>query len=155
MPFMGIYNASKAAIASMTDTLRLELSLHGIGVIDLKTGTVRSNFQDNLNKSGESKGPKLPTDSIFTPAREVVEDRMSGAHLVEAGVPADQFAKSVVAVILKNPQNPPAQLWKGASAWLVWFVRRFLPFTYMDGDMKKLGRMQEVKQLIEAARQKR
>ena len=46
-PFQGVYNASKAALASLTDTLRLELSPFDIDVVDLKTGVVKTQFFDN------------------------------------------------------------------------------------------------------------
>jgi 1-acylglycerone phosphate reductase len=44
VPLQGIYNASKAAAASLTKTLRLELEPFGIKVVDMKTGAVKSEF---------------------------------------------------------------------------------------------------------------
>jgi 1-acylglycerone phosphate reductase len=41
VPLQGIYNASKAAAASLTETLRLGLQPFGIKVVDMKTGAVR------------------------------------------------------------------------------------------------------------------
>ncbi|GJC84093.1 short-chain dehydrogenase cctT [Colletotrichum liriopes] len=48
MPWQVVYNSSKAAAASITAGMRLELAPFGIKVVDLKTGTVTSNFLDNL-----------------------------------------------------------------------------------------------------------
>ena len=46
VPWQGVYNASKAALSSLTDTSRLELEPFGIRVVDLKTGVVASKFFD-------------------------------------------------------------------------------------------------------------
>ncbi|MCJ1486682.1 hypothetical protein MMC06_006860 [Schaereria dolodes] len=72
-PMTGIYNMSKAAVANMTDTLRLELAPFNIKVVDLKTGLVKSNLLDN--KSGEI----LPEGSIYMPAKDAIEKSMSGS----------------------------------------------------------------------------
>ena len=63
VPFQGTYNASKAAMATFSDTQRLELAPFGVRVVDLKTGAVRSNINDGPK-------PKLPKDSIYAPAKE-------------------------------------------------------------------------------------
>ena len=55
IPFQGVYNASKAALASLTDTLRLELQGFNINLVDLKTGAVASEFFNNINKGHEGK----------------------------------------------------------------------------------------------------
>jgi 1-acylglycerone phosphate reductase len=44
MPFQGAYAASKAAAASLTENLRLELQPFGIKVINIVTGSVKSTF---------------------------------------------------------------------------------------------------------------
>ena len=40
----GVYNASKAAVAQFTDTMRSELAPFDVRVVDLKTGAVMSHF---------------------------------------------------------------------------------------------------------------
>ncbi len=63
MPWQGVYNASKAALASLTDTLRLELEVVGVNVVDLKTGAVKSGFFGNVaggDQSGQSFFPCPP-----------------------------------------------------------------------------------------------
>lgn len=43
----GTYSASKAAVSSLSDTLRVELAPFGVKVITLVTGTVQTHFFDN------------------------------------------------------------------------------------------------------------
>jgi len=75
LPFQGIYNASKAALAMLTETMRLELAAFGIAVIDLKTAGVHTNIIANNNVN--AKAGRLPAGFIYEPARKVVEEAMS------------------------------------------------------------------------------
>ena len=54
LPFMGAYNAARAAMASFTMTLQLELENSGIRVIDVQPGDIRTDFNDALIKNGRS-----------------------------------------------------------------------------------------------------
>lgn len=130
-PMQGIYNASKAAAAMLTDTLRIELAPFKVKVVDLRTGTVASNFYQNMPAP-----PALPKDSIYAPAREVVEKAMAGTRLPPA-ITAEDWAAQVVRDLLVA--KPPTHIWRGQSAWMAWFVRRFLPYTFSDGILAKMG----------------
>lgn len=149
VPFTGVYSASKAALANLTDTMRLEMGIFGVAFVDLKTGAVQSNFQKNL---GPGSKQELTDQSIFAPAREIVDDVMSGAHFAAVAIGADGYAKDVVKALLKNPKCPPVQLWKGKDAWLVWLGRTILPFTAFDRELKKMARMEEIKDVIDRNR---
>ncbi|RVX73116.1 hypothetical protein B0A52_02243 [Exophiala mesophila] len=151
MPFTGVYSASKAALASLTDTMRLEMGMFGIAFVDLKTGSVKSNFHRNMGPTGKQK---LSDESIFAPAREIINDVMSGTHFIEVAIEADDYAQDVVKALLKNPKCPPVQLWKGKDAWLVWLGRTILPFTAFDRELKKMARMREIKDLVDRHRNK-
>lgn len=131
LPMQGIYNSSKAAAAMLTDNLRLELAPFNIKVIDLRTGGVRSNFFQNLPAA-----PVLPSDSIYAPAREVVEKTMAGDNIPNV-VASQLWAEQVVRDLLSP--KPPTYIWRGHSAWMVWFVRRFLPHTFPDGMLSKMA----------------
>lgn len=140
----GIYNASKAALSALTDTLRLELAPFGIKVVDLKTGVVRSQFFSNL----PADSSRLPEGSIYMPARDVIEKFMGGEAFYESAIPADKWANQVVCALLAS--RPPVQVWKGANAWPVWFMRAFAPFTAMDGMIGKMGGLDELKKALAA-----
>ncbi|MGI8482052.1 MAG: SDR family NAD(P)-dependent oxidoreductase, partial [Chthoniobacterales bacterium] len=51
VPFMSAYNAAKAAMASFTMTLQLELRGSGIRIIDLQPGDIRTHFNDVVTKN--------------------------------------------------------------------------------------------------------
>jgi 1-acylglycerone phosphate reductase len=139
-PMAGIYNASKAAAAMLTDTLRLELAPFNIKVVDLKTGAVKTNFFSNLTGGAE---PVLPKDSIYMPAREAIEKSMRGEAVAGDMVSAKKWAEQVVADLLAP--KPPLRVWRGGNAWLIWFVRRFMPFNFIDGNLEKMGGLDVLK----------
>ena len=113
LPFQGVYNASKAALAMLSETMRLELAPFGIKVVDLKTAGVRTNIisNSNVNSNADSNTRQLPQGSIYAPAREVIEKPMSQEGLREIGMTPEQWANEVSALLLG--ESPPAQIWKG------------------------------------------
>jgi 1-acylglycerone phosphate reductase len=126
-PMSGIYNASKAATAMLTETLRLELAPFGLKVIDLKTGSVKSHVYEN-QANGER--PSLSAGSIYAVAKKSVEAAMTVDFLGPTMMEADVWANRVAREILRP--SPPPQIWKGTNASLVWFSKRFLWYTIMD-----------------------
>lgn len=140
-PMQGVYNASKAAIAMMTDTLRLELKPFNISVVDLKTGAVQSNLYAN-QPGGFQAG--LPTGSIYALASGAVEKAIRAEEIVSHGTDRKVWAEQVVSQLLAS--KPPVQVWKGTNSFGVWMARRFLPFTFLDSKMLKMGGLDVVKQ---------
>lgn len=111
IPFQAIYNSSKAALAMLSDSLRLELQPFGIAVVDLRTGVVKANLIKNLK---ESKQPSLPEGSIYEPAKEAVEKALRQEGFENQDMPAKKWANLVVQDLIKK--NPPSVIWKGKSA---------------------------------------
>ncbi|KAL3419168.1 short-chain dehydrogenase [Phlyctema vagabunda] len=132
LPFQGVYTASKAAVAMLSDTLRLELGVLGIRVVDLKTGLVRSNL---IRNQKEAKPPRLPGHSVYYPAREVVEKALSQDSFADGGMPTLDWATAVVGDLAKS--KPPPVIWRGEQAWVVRLIS-VLPFGMFDGILKKL-----------------
>jgi 1-acylglycerone phosphate reductase len=131
MPMQGIYNSSKAAAAMLTDNLRLELAPFKIKVVDLRTGAVRSNFFQNMPTR-----PVLPKGSIYTPAKEAIEKVMAGKK-VPSAITAQVWGEQVVRDVLSS--KPPTHVWRGQSAWMAWFLKRFMPHTFPDRVLSKMG----------------
>ena len=147
LPFQGVYNASKAALAMLSETMRLELAAFGIRVVDLKTAGVHTNIIANNNVN--TKAESLPIGSIYEPAREVVESAMSQDGLKGTGISADQWAKEVSALLLST--NPPKMIWKGESAMLA-RVATMLPSGPLEGMLKRMTKLDVVESIIKKTR---
>lgn len=111
IPFQATYNASKAAIAAFSDTMRLELEGFGVRVIDLKTSLVKSNMVTSVKKMN---GPKLPESSIFEPARELVETVLRGDPFMGGGQDQVEWADAVLKELLKD--DPPLVIYTGENS---------------------------------------
>lgn len=138
MPFSGAYNASKAAAASLTEVLRLELEPFNIKVINLMTGSVRSTFHDNAPTA------TLPPTSLYNVAKETVEKAMSGANAANGSDP-DAWADQVVKDLSKR--NPPYWVWQGKFALLV-RIASHLPVGILDSSMKTMVGLDKVEQKV-------
>lgn len=147
IPFQGIYNSSKAALAMITDTMRLELAPFGIRVVDLKTAGVQTNIRSNSNVN--AKGDALPENSIYAVARETVQRAISQEDLGGKGITAEQWATDVGRVLLGG--NPPPAIWKGESALLA-RVATMLPSAPFEGMIKKMTKLDIVEDKIKASR---
>lgn len=148
LPFQGIYNASKAALAMLSETMRLELAAFSIGVVDLKTAGVQTNIIANNNVN--AKAERLPLGSIYEPARNVVEEAMSQEGLKDRGIPAEQWAAEVVSLLLGK--NPPAVIWKGEGASLVRLAVG-MPGRIFEGTIKKMTKLDVVERLIKESKE--
>ncbi|KAF1971586.1 putative short-chain dehydrogenases/reductase [Bimuria novae-zelandiae CBS 107.79] len=115
--FSASYNASKAAVASYSDTLRVELAPLGIKVVTLYMGIVGTGLfkMDAMN---------LPADSLyfdFVPAW-----RKRGEDHAKSGMKPADFAKGVADAVLKGSALGRGEyMWKGAKSTLVWALHAF------------------------------
>lgn len=77
IPWFSIYTSSKAALSNFTTALRTELRPHGVRVIGVYPGYVRTEFHRNTivtqTSSRLREGPRGPVLDPETVAREVVE----------------------------------------------------------------------------------
>ncbi|KAF7558285.1 hypothetical protein G7Z17_g60 [Cylindrodendrum hubeiense] len=128
-PFQGAYNASKAAAASITDNLRVELAPFGIRVINLITGAIKSTFFNNTPDS------TLPADSIYNLAKEAIEPSMAGVQPDMNHSDSATWARQVVSDI--SQRNPPHLVYRGSKAGTARLVS-LLPIGTADGTFKKM-----------------
>ena len=54
VPFMAAYNAAKAALASFTMSIQLELGNSRVHVVDLQPGDIRTEFNQGVSKSAKA-----------------------------------------------------------------------------------------------------
>lgn len=148
-PCGGAYSASKAALAILTDTLRLELEVFGINVVDLRTGVVGpTNLLKNKSFFKESTAPILPKGSVYEPARDAMENVIRREAVLGAGMLPAVWARAVVRD-LKRP-NPPFVIWRGKNA-LISRIGGFLPRGLTDWLVKKMTRYNRVEEIMKIA----
>ncbi len=117
VPFMGIYNAAKAAIASYTMTLQLELGDSPIRVIDLQPGDIRTSFNDTISPADD--GPRYAAK--LRKSWAVVDRNMKGA-------PSPELVARRISGIIEN-RKPPLRVTVGDrfQSFVAPLIFRFLP----------------------------
>lgn len=120
--FGSVYNASKAALHSWSDSLRVELAPFGVNVTTVVTGGVQSRIarQDRA----------LQQNSLYTPIEDQYLRRVK--HSQDGAMPHDAYARSVVAQVLYGSAPwrwlwPWARgrknwIWEGNKSWLIWLM---------------------------------
>ncbi|KAL7660564.1 hypothetical protein ACMYSQ_000021 [Aspergillus niger] len=118
LPWQGYYNASKAAVAILTDQMRIEFSPWGVRAILVTTGAVRTKLFENLPSK-----PVLPEGSLYYPAKDVIEPVLAGAGVEKNAMDVDQYAE----VVVKNAiqPRPKKHVWSGGGALITWLASTF------------------------------
>lgn len=117
MGSIAFYNASKAAIKSYSESLRLEMAPLGVKVVTVVAGLAQTRFFEN----GEQ--PDLPADSPFKPALKEIRV-MAGGSLLDGCMSAEQYAKLVTGDVLGGATGA---IWRGTNASRAWFMSGFMP----------------------------
>ncbi|OQE38963.1 hypothetical protein PENCOP_c007G01379 [Penicillium coprophilum] len=118
--FGSVYNASKAALHSFSDTLRVELAPFGVHVTTIVTGGVQSRIArtDRALKPG----------SLYSPIEAEYLRRVK--HSQHNAMPNETYARSVVSQVLYGSapwrwlwpwaRGRKAWIWEGHASWLIW-----------------------------------
>lgn len=142
VPFQSAYNASKAAMAIFSDSLRLEIEPFGVTVVELKTGAVKTNMIKNQK---ENTPISLPADSIYAPAKDAVESAMRNDKMGDVGTPPDRWAAEVVGDLTRK--KIPAMIWRGYNA-KAGRLGTIFPHGMMDSTLKKMTGLDVVEQKV-------
>jgi short-subunit dehydrogenase len=118
VPFMAAYNAAKAAMASFTMSIQLELGNSRVHVVDLQPADIRTEFNQGVIKSTNAN-PRYDTKIART--WEVAEHNMKNAP------PPDLVAQHVLRLI--NAAQPPPRITVGDvfQSKIAPLIFRFLP----------------------------
>lgn len=114
VPYMSAYNAAKAAMASYTFSLQLELRDQEVRIVDLQPADICTNFNDTIS-------PHPAEDARVAKTWEVVNRNMRSAP------PPDLVARRVVHLI--ESSHPPLRVTVGdvLQSRIAPLVFRFLP----------------------------
>ncbi|BCR87064.1 uncharacterized protein ACHE_31051S [Aspergillus chevalieri] len=120
--FGSVYNASKAALHSWSDSLRVELAPFGVNVTTVVTGGVQSRI-------ARTDRALLP-NSLYAPIEDQYLRRVK--HSQDGAMPHDAYARSVVAQVLYGSapwrwlwpwaQGRKSWIWEGNKSWLIWLL---------------------------------
>lgn len=118
-----MYNASKAALQSWSESLRLELQPFDVRVITLVTGSVATNLLNHQNIN-------LPGYSLYLNATEAIQARGKGQDVQSKDTPSE-FARKVVGDVLGGATG---LAWRGKMASVICFVSKLAPMWLMVSD---------------------
>jgi len=131
-PFAAAYCSSKAAVHSLTETLRMELAPFGIHVTCIQPGGVRSSFGRHAEES-----VRLPAGSIYEPAERGILARARAGQV--GAMPAEEFVVPVADKLLR--QRPPRVIRGGANSIRLPLLKRLLPAARFDARLSRMFRL--------------
>ncbi|KAL7951825.1 hypothetical protein V8C42DRAFT_305330 [Trichoderma barbatum] len=125
-PWIGTYASSKAAINSISETLRLELSPFGVSVVTIMLGTVATPFHAN------EPIPELPATSYYTAILGIITKWAKGEAGPKGGS-THELVNSIILDIVANSKN--GIVWRGTNSGVIRFASRWLPVVILDSMM--------------------
>jgi short-subunit dehydrogenase len=80
LPIFGAYHASKWAVETMSDSLRMELRPFGVHVVVIEPGTIRTDFAERSRReASEVEGPRSPYAPVYAHIDAAAEKLMAQA----------------------------------------------------------------------------
>ena len=137
-----VYNASKAALKSYSDCLRIELRPFGVHVITVVTGGVKSNIA-RIERN-------LPEDSRYAMLRPQYERRQK--HSQEVGMVTAEYAQYVVNKIMgaRGYLWNQKSIWAGSNSTMIWWFGILFPEGVYDPLMSGMFGLRKLGQKVAA-----
>ncbi|KAJ4993121.1 short chain dehydrogenase [Stagonosporopsis vannaccii] len=129
IPFQSQYNASKAAINMLSETLRYELAPLNVRVITLVAGNVASNMSSGVNGAPPAE---LPATSRYKAVEKTIAAPVEFSEMGTA-----KFADGVVEAVRARATG---KVWRGGNMGIVRWVVPIMPGFIYDRIMISLGR---------------
>lgn len=86
IPDFAVYAATKAYVSSFTEALRIELKEHGIKVLAVCPGPVKTEFGEVARREGQKRGMPPARKSFYVSKEQVVAEALSGIDRDKARV---------------------------------------------------------------------
>jgi NAD(P)-dependent dehydrogenase (short-subunit alcohol dehydrogenase family) len=138
-PFVGPYSASKAALASISESLRRELRPWGIWVAVVEPGSVATPIWDKGQRRAAEFIDRLPPQGRELYGETLERFSRVAGKVGERGIPADRVAE-VVEHVLTAPR-PRARYLLGPEARIQFVLSRVLPARGFDGLLDRVTRL--------------
>lgn len=133
-PFMSAYSASKFAIEAFTDSLRREMIPHGVEVIAIEPGPIRTEIWQKSIRETESRLTSIPEHLKQVYGEQMTElQRLIQKAVARAAEPSLVVEKVLHASFAEEPRT---RYPVGPGISLFAFVCRILPDRWLD----RLGR---------------
>lgn len=136
MSMRGAYNASKYAIEGITDTLRLELANTGVYISLIEPGPIHSQFRHNALDA-------LQSNINISHSRHQTAYQKAIARLAvkESTTPFTLGPDAVYNRLLHalEAKKPHIRYYVTFPTYLVGFMKRILPASWLDKLLRKLG----------------
>ncbi len=129
-PFNALYASTKHAIEGYSESLDHEVRTQGIRVVLVEPGVTRTSFEENLTRADQ---PLAVYDSVRADAEKLMRE------IVETGDAPEIVADMVVKAA--NAASPKRRYTAGKAAGLVRFLRRFMPESFVDKNLRKFNRL--------------
>lgn len=128
-PFSGAYCATKAALHSLSDAMRMELAPFGIEVVVVQPGAIRSNFGDT-SLAGVSD--LLADDSRYKKVEKNIHERAVASQ--QNPTSAEDFSTQLLQA-LSGKHGPVIRIGNGSTALPM--MKRWLPLSVLDKILSK------------------
>ncbi|MDH0746223.1 SDR family oxidoreductase [Pseudomonas sp. GD03842] len=129
-PFGGAYCASKAAVGSLSDALRMELAPFGVRVMEVQPGAIDTQFAKNASHEAEQV---IRESSPWWPLREGVRARANASQTHPTH--AADFARDVLDAVQRR--QPPRLLRSGNGSRALPLMARLLPKALLERILRK------------------
>jgi short-subunit dehydrogenase len=129
-PFNALYASTKHAIEGYSESLDHEVRTQGIRVVLVEPGVTRTSFEENLTRPDQ---PLPVYDTVRADAETLMRE------VVETGDAPEIVADMVVKAA--NAKAPRRRYTAGKAAGQVRFIRRFLPESFVDKNLRKFNRL--------------
>jgi len=111
-PWMGAYEASKAAVKVMTEVLEMECRPLNIKVTLVAPASVSTKIYKTF------KDFELPPNSLYKRFIENIRERVAHGNVQKTTMPANEFAEIIISKAVSP--RPPTYILAGGNSWLFW-----------------------------------
>jgi 1-acylglycerone phosphate reductase len=140
--FGSVYNASKAALHSYSQTLRLELEPYDVRVLVVITGGVESKIARTQRI--------LPEASLYLDIDADFQRRV--LHSQDGAMASELYARGVVSEALKPAWRQKKWLWRGNRSSQIWFVQEWVGKWLFDLILPSMFGLNKLRDIVRTRR---